>query len=323
MAIALNILTNGKLYKWGKIKSFLDFFFPLAKNGKFQFIRLESRTYVNSINGVTHREFYTFRAFVLFVLYEFLINPYKKLQYFFSINQIRYDLIALISLLSPKLTPFIIAAIAFDDSTPGSGTTNSLSFAHTTSGSNTQIEVATVTNTADNTDYVTGVVYNSVALTQDGTFQSQGLGGSEMYSKTAPSSGANNVVVSLSSSKEVYAVASTYSGVKQTGQPHVQNQNATDPNTSLTVSVTTTADNSVVVSMAGKKAGASETLSAGTGVTNSREVNMYVALGDSLKASAGSESHTWNLSGSTGIAINVIGLAPAPETGGLFLTQEI
>ncbi len=202
--------------------------------------------------------------------------------------------------------------IAYDASATSSTTGTSLTFAHTCSGANRILFVAVTTNTADNVDYITGVTYNGVAMTQVDSFRSQGLGGHELYMLVNPASGANNVVVSASGSVAIYAAASSYTGALQTGQPNTNNGNASDPATTSTVSVTTTVDNCWLISSAGTKAGAGATASASTG-TVTRQANGYVSIGDSngVRATAGSHGQTWMPSASTGIAVIVAAIAPA------------
>lgn len=216
-------------------------------------------------------------------------------------------------------------AISLDTSTNGgNATATSLTFSHTCSGSNRALFVSIDTDTADNTDYVTGVTYGGVAMTRIGTFQSQGQGGTYFYGLLNPSSGANDVIVSLSSSKSVYANAASYRGVRQTGLPDSTNQDAADPTTSLTVNTTTVADKCWIVSCAGRKFGSGATISAGSGLA-SRQINGPSAIGDSggVKSPAGAYGSAWDLSGSTGLCVIVASIAPAPEEGSSFLLNFV
>lgn len=206
--------------------------------------------------------------------------------------------------------------ISFDASTNGGSTTGtSLSFSHTCSGNNRVLFVATVTDTANNTDYITGVTYNGVAMSQVGTFSSPGLGGVELYILVNPASGVNTVTVSLSSSVTIYAVASSYTGALQSGQPDATNQTATDPTTTLSVNTSTVADNCWIISCAGRKAGSTANITAGTGVT-SRQINSFVAIGDSNgpKTPAGTYSSAWDMDASTGISVITASVSPFPDS---------
>lgn len=208
-------------------------------------------------------------------------------------------------------------AISHDTSTDGgTATATSLTFAHTCSGGNRFLTVAVSNNTADNTDYITGVTYGGVSMTQINSFRSPGQGGHELYGLIAPATGSNNVVISASSSVPLYGAAASYNGVLQTGQPEANNGTASDPTTSVTVNTTTLTADAWMVSSAGRKAGSSDTISAGTNTT-ARQVNAYVAIGDSNagQGAPGSKGQTWNISGSTGLAVITAALAPAPVGG--------
>lgn len=209
--------------------------------------------------------------------------------------------------------------ISFDTSTSGgNATATSLTFSHTTgTGVSRYLVVGAVTNEADSTDYFTGVTYAAVAMTRLGTFQSPGSGGLVCYGLANPTTGANNVVISLSGSKTVYGASSSFFGVRS-AQPDAANSNASDPVSSLTVSVTTVINRAWLVSVAGKKAGSASVISASTNVT-SRQVNTYIAIGDSNAAQTppGSFGQTWALDVASGLAVITVSLAPA-SSGGFF-----
>lgn len=205
-------------------------------------------------------------------------------------------------------------AISYDTSTDGGTTTGtSHSFNHTCSGNNRDLYVAVDTQTADNTDYVTGVTYNTVAMTRVDEFRSPGQGGSYLYRLLNPASGTNAVAISTSGSVAIHAVAASYKGVLQSALD-TSGGNASDPNTTLTVNVTTTTDNCWLISSVGEKNGSSAVASAGTNTT-ARKVGTYVSIGDSNGAQtpAGSHGQTWNLDGATGLAVHVVAIKPAPE----------
>lgn len=202
-------------------------------------------------------------------------------------------------------------AFALDSSVSGASATpgSSLTWSHTCSGSDRILFVAAATNEADNTDYVTGVTYNGVAMTRVDTFRSPGQGGLVMYMLVNPATGANNVVVSLSASKNVYGASSSYTQAVQSGQPDSTNGNAADPTTSLTVNTTVVLPGSWLISAAARKAGSSDTISAGTNTT-ARTVNAYVAIGDSNGAvGTGAQGQTWELSGTNGLAVINVSVA--------------
>ena len=207
-------------------------------------------------------------------------------------------------------------AILFNVAASGSATATSLTYSHTCGGTDRILFVAVFTDTADNVDNVTGITYNTVAMTRVDSFRSPGLGGHVMYMLVNPASGANNVVVSSAASVTIYASSASYTGALQTGQPDANNGAATDPATSQLVNVTTVLDNCRLVSSAGRKQGSGVTISASTGVTD-RNINTAIAIGDSndSKSPPGSFGQTWAISGSSGISVISISVSPAPEVG--------
>jgi hypothetical protein len=213
-------------------------------------------------------------------------------------------------------------ALQYDTSTSSSTTGTSLTFAHTCSGGLRVLFVAVDTNTADNTDYVTGVTYAGVAMTRVDTFHSQGLGGTYFYMLVNPTLGANNVVISTSGSVAIYGTSASYMGMRQTGQPNVANGNALDPVSTLSVSVTTTKNDCWLISCVGKKNGSGATLSAGTGTT-SRQILSFSGIGDSngTKTPAGSYSQAWNIDSATGLAVIVVAIEAEPD--GMLVGSEI
>lgn len=101
-------------------------------------------------------------------------------------------------------------AIAFDAATDSSVTGTSLTFSHTCTGSDRVLFVAMqyVSNT------ITGVTYNGVSMTLE--VQRNGTNRAAIYSLINPATGANNVVVSSSSSQQMQACAMSYTGANQT-----------------------------------------------------------------------------------------------------------
>lgn len=144
-------------------------------------------------------------------------------------------------------------AIAFDAFTDGSGAFSgelTLTYSHTTTGSNRCLVVATRTiHTLPSGDVVTGITYAGTAMTQaikkpwpphDGSF-------TYLYYLVNPASGANNVVVSVSSNDNQFTSAcGSYTGVLQSGTPDT-GFTSEDAVGDRTVSVTVSASNSWLV----------------------------------------------------------------------------
>src|SRR4051812_20674402 len=107
-------------------------------------------------------------------------------------------------------------AIAFDaasnlDAHAGTSHTQ----AHTCTGSNLLLLVGMRSISGD---IVSGATYNGVAMTLQNKTQMQLNDWDYLFFLYAPTTGANNIVIS-SSSGTIYARAVSYSGVSQTGFP--------------------------------------------------------------------------------------------------------
>lgn len=138
--------------------------------------------------------------------------------------------------------------LAFDASTGGQvspGT--SLTYSHTCTGSDRILIVAVGVNTE--TDVVTGVTYNTVAMTRD-VYQTNAGGsiGAYLYRLVNPATGANDIVVSTNTSVNIRSASASYTGAKQSGQPDATASNETDAADSTTLSITSIADNCWAVS---------------------------------------------------------------------------
>lgn len=137
------------------------------------------------------------------------------------------------------------AAIAFDSASKATATTAStVSWTHTTSGTNRILFVLTSSESAT---APTSVTYNGVSMTK--IFDINGVTNQELWYLINPTSGANTVTITYSSSgTRKIGSASSYTGVKQTGQPEVQTTPTRNPSTaSLSQTITTSSNNSWVV----------------------------------------------------------------------------
>jgi hypothetical protein len=121
--------------------------------------------------------------------------------------------------------PITTTSIAFDNAADlGSVTATSLTTAYACSGSNRILWVAVA---GDGTsDLISGVTYDGVAMS---LVQKRAPGDSNnkwlyLFVLMAPSSGSSNVVISASGSSTIEAVAASYTGVGQVGQPDNSNQ---------------------------------------------------------------------------------------------------
>lgn len=200
-------------------------------------------------------------------------------------------------------------AIAYDSSAQGTSSGSSITFSHTCTGSNLALVVFSRFYQGD---HVTGVTYNSVAMTQ--VNKRQDSAGNDAYTYfyilTAPSTGANNVVISADASPSISfgGTAASYTGAKQTGQPDSSNSQSS---TSATMTMSTT----VVASNCWLVGGTSNfrATSAGTGTTNRQQIaGDPVTLSDSNgTVGTGSQSLEWTQSDSTISAQHILSLAPS------------
>ncbi len=128
-------------------------------------------------------------------------------------------------------------AIAYDTATDGgsTGSGTTLTWAHTCTGSNLILFVGVTGDTTNDT--VTGVTYNSVSMKKITSVDPNDRWQSLWY-LLGPATGANNVVVTSSSSVFLAGISASYTGVNQFAQPDSFNSGSVSPGTSLTVSTT-------------------------------------------------------------------------------------
>lgn len=116
-------------------------------------------------------------------------------------------------------SPFLFA-IALDvaDNMSSQSQANSMTIAHTCTGSNLILFVESATSA--NTNDITGMTYNSAAMSfVDTGLQNIDSSTVTLYLKTGPSTGTNNAVISSSTAHIFRAAAASYTGAKQTSQP--------------------------------------------------------------------------------------------------------
>lgn len=182
-------------------------------------------------------------------------------------------------------------AIAFDAFSDGVNFTESspLTWTHTCTGSDRLLIVGTVGDTASDT--VSGVTYNSVAMTKIAAVLVPDNRYLTLWYLLNPASGANTVSVTSAGPAGAAGRSTSYTGVQQSGQPDASTTNTVSANTTLTTTLTTIADNCWTMLVA--KATVA-TLGAGTGSTARTAVTEQLALFDNNAAitPAGSTSMT-------------------------------
>jgi len=216
-------------------------------------------------------------------------------------------------------------AIAFDNSisvNKTSATTHTQSFTVGT-GENRGIVVGVATFGGDS-DFISSVTYNGVTLTDAGAKADEPLSGlsTQLFYLANPASGANNIVVNMTTSKGVVICASSYEGVHQTEM--LDGTGTLGANvTTNTVSVTTADDDSWLVGFWWINKAPTTIVSPATEretATDSGEI----VLGDKVTTTAGALSIgcAGNSGGRT--AGSAIGLAAGPPASSTFVpTMQI
>src|SRR5688572_17175370 len=121
--------------------------------------------------------------------------------------------------------------IAFDATSNGGTTGTSHTHAHTCSGVNRILRVGVGIESAS--DLVTGGTYNGVALTLiDKQQNAVANEWAYLFELVAPAPGANDIVVSASSSVAIRCVAASYTVARQIGQPDASSKATSTATTS-------------------------------------------------------------------------------------------
>jgi len=130
-----------------------------------------------------------------------------------------------------------------------SSAATSFTFSHTvpSTGSNRALLVIAHANSGNNTAF-TGATYNGTSMTQIVSVAGVYLGGGIMFYLADPDTGANNVVLSSSTSKTANAVAFTLQDTAQSSPVDVTDTRSGDAGqTSWSDSITTTVNNDLII----------------------------------------------------------------------------
>lgn len=200
-------------------------------------------------------------------------------------------------------------AIAFDASSikeQSTGTAN-LTNAHTCSGAD-RILFVLIDSQSDN---VTSVTYNSVAMTQAVKVASSSANEAYIYYLVAPDTGSHDVAVNRSGSNFCGWVAHSYTGASQTGQPDAVASEAasTSPNS---IVVTTVVDDCWAVCLAGFQR--DWALTAG-GLERTQTSGGQPSIADSNAAisTAGAHTFTWTTGSPADDVFLAVSFAPATD----------
>ena len=220
-------------------------------------------------------------------------------------------------------------AIAFDATSSITWNTaipTSKTWSHTCTGSDLVLIVGIAhEDTTDADRGCSGITYNGVALTKIRTDDNLGDNiTSELWYLLGPATGANNIVATFNGGvDDGDCMAISLTGVAQSGQPDAQNGATASNVTSISVDVTTVADNCWVVDAfirgdgttgntvgAGQTARVNETFSlAGAGMSH-----------EGPKTPAGVVTMSWtrNTSGSPDWAISAASFKPVAAAAGTY-----
>lgn len=204
---------------------------------------------------------------------------------------------------------------------------SSSSFSHTCSGSNRILIVGVSIAQTGNTVSVTGITYNGVALTKidrEATLTSRAT---ELWYLIAPATGAHSISVTLSGTPDAFfnVGAASYTGTNQGLQPSSSGKTGfTSSVTTITQSVTTTADNSWLVGVGCDGATPNPVVQAGTTFrlsVNNRTGNGYELFfldSNAAKTPAGSFALGWTHDSAAG---SIIAAAIMPSVASISMTE--
>lgn len=199
-------------------------------------------------------------------------------------------------------------AVAFDAfSTPASFSSyvDSLTWAHTCSGSDRVLIVGIVgLSDVPPPHDVVSVTYNGVAMTKIGEQDNAGVH-TELWRLVAPATGANNVVITLDGSFDtswLIGMAKSFTGVDQTTPIDVHG-GAVDTVNAVSRSLTTTGANEMLIDVGGKYSTADALVANGgqtASITNTGGAGwgLYGAMSHKAAAAAGSHNTGYTYSDS-------------------------
>lgn len=271
--------------------------------------RLEAMTVVTQAGGkrMVKRKFYTLEVFLAH--YEGVITRYVKS------HSAYWPL--LLSVFSPASLP-LFAAITFNDSdffANASPAQDNVIFEHTAAGENRVLAVA---GFVDNSRTVDSVVFSGDSMTEAeeqawGNLSTKSVAG---YYLANPDAGFASGTVTFSGvgANTSAAIVLSFTGCDLSAPLDTSGKNS-GTNSSLTVSVTTTRANVMMVGMMGND-NATTAADPGSGVTETEDANTQSAIrtmgGYALAASAGSNSMSWS-NGDAGSRWGGVVLAFAPS----------
>ena len=193
------------------------------------------------------------------------------------------------------------AAIAFDVSTNAAASSvSSISFSHTTTGSNLGLVVVVpIKDSVDAERGVSTMTYNSVSMAEGHRQNDNTLDMTvELWYLANPSSGANTVAVTFDGTITVSQIdANSYTGVHQTTMLDGNNGAVQTNATSVSYTLTTVADNSWIVDGASQDSGFNITCTPNSGQTELRDASGQCAGYEGPQTPAGGKTVSWACGG--------------------------
>lgn len=202
-----------------------------------------------------------------------------------------------------------LMAVIFDNSSENQlPNTTSLTVSHTCGTQLNRALFVFISTRDTTTDKVTGVTYNSVAMSRHNIWN-DGTHTVYLYYLMAPSTGTNDIIISLSSANDCRAIGLSYFNAQQSGFPDANGTKAETGVTSITHSITTVLDNSWTLIFARGSTSAPTSYTGGTIRKSAGEDS----AGDTneLKTPPGSVSVTANCPGNNNMMIQLTSFAPS------------
>lgn len=201
-------------------------------------------------------------------------------------------------------------AIAFDTATGtvvSTGSPSTINWSHTCTGSNLNLVVHVYND--DGTDKVTGVTYNSVAMTRVQVKSTVAKQTVYSYILINPTTGANTVVVTASAgSNQLGGISQSYTGCAQSGQPDSSNNNS-----QLIVASPFTVTDTVINSncwLVGCERNDSEIPTAGSGTIIRDTRNTMTGTDSNGTVGTGSQTQNWVVSAGSSYTGVIMALTP-------------
>jgi hypothetical protein len=215
-------------------------------------------------------------------------------------------------------------AIAIDSSSQlASDTGSTPTWSHTCTGSNLVLIVGVEVATGET---VSSVTYAGTSMTQINTQNLSGatFGNVYLFRLFNPAAGANNIIVTKSSTSFGYCAAASYTGVSSTLDV---NTTTSTTGTSITGTLITTVDNDWLVGfVSAGTSGDTGTMTAGTNTTaRQTNINNWYTFVDTNAAQTplGSKSMVVNHSTSVLLGFNLVAISPFTGSTALVTTRSL